>query len=129
MSVAQATVGLLFLNKQNPAENIIAFKNHLFLTRKHIKSLALLVYGIWNVPFFIRFFGIKHCYTNFSDSICSLFQDCTSRKKILFLIIEGEMCPWAIFSIVLVIKCPTRIEWVILCQMIDEVQINKNVWF
>jgi hypothetical protein len=46
MSVAQATVGLLFLNKQNPAKNIIAFKNHLFLTRKHIKSLALLVYGI-----------------------------------------------------------------------------------
>jgi hypothetical protein len=42
---------------------------------------------------------------------------------------EREMCPWAIFQYILVIKCPTHIERVIICQMMDEVRIDKKVWF
>jgi hypothetical protein len=29
----------------------------------------------------------------------------------------------------LVIKCPTHIKWVIICQMMNEVQINKKICF
>jgi hypothetical protein len=42
---------------------------------------------------------------------------------------EREMCPWAISSIFWRLSAQHIIKWVIMCQMMNEVQINKKVWF
>jgi hypothetical protein len=45
------------------------------------------------------------------------------------LMIEREMCPWAISISVLVIKCPTQMFWTLYVLNKQKMQIKDKVWF
>jgi hypothetical protein len=69
----------------------------------------------------LRLLGEMLIFLNFGT------QESLLRKSVRRF--EREMCPWAISSIFWWLSAQHIIEWVIMCQMMNEMQINKKVWF